>query len=60
MTKVDQFESVFRSAAKEVYTFGRVAVEKVLVVVDLDAERAEAFTARLRACLLYTSPSPRD
>ena len=58
MTKVDQFESVFRSAAKEVYTFGRVAVEKVLVVVDLDAERAEAFTARLRAFLQVLGDEP--
>lgn len=41
MTKLDTFESVFRSADKPVYAYGRVEIARVLVVTDLsDAEGA--------------------
>ena len=41
MTKLDVFESVFRSADKPVYAYGRVEIARVLVVTDLsDAEGA--------------------
>lgn len=41
MTKLDTFESVFRSADKPVYSHGRVEIARVLVVTDLsDAEAA--------------------
>ena len=54
MDKVDQFESAFRSAAKEVFHYRPLAVASVLVVSDLlgdaaarFANRVEAFTAAL-------------
>jgi nucleotide-binding universal stress UspA family protein len=41
MTKLDVFESVFRSADKPVYAYGRVEITRVLIVTDLsDAEAA--------------------
>ncbi len=41
MTKLDVFESVFRSADKPVYAYGRVEIARVLIVTDLsDAEGA--------------------
>lgn len=43
MTNVDQFESVFRAAAKEVFTYEAVNIRKVLAVTDLEAGKAEAF-----------------
>ena len=47
MTNVDQFESVFRSAAKEVYVPRPVDVRRVLLLHDLEGERLERFTAEL-------------
>ena len=41
MTKVDQFESVFRAAAKPVYEYRIPEIRKALIVSDLD-ERARA------------------
>ena len=35
MTKLGAFESVFRSADKPVYEFGKVEFDRVLVVTDL-------------------------
>ncbi len=43
MTNVDQFESVFRSAAKEIYVPRPIEVRNVLCLHDLDAERYPAF-----------------
>ncbi len=41
MTKLNVFESVFRSADKPVYAYRRVEIARVLVVTDLgDAEAA--------------------
>jgi hypothetical protein len=41
MTKIDTFESVFKSADKPVYAYGRVEIARMLVVTDLtDAEAA--------------------
>jgi hypothetical protein len=51
MTKVDQFESVFRSASKEVYSHSSVDVERVLVVTDLEADEAEAFGTTVQSLL---------
>ena len=44
MSKVDQFESAFRSAVKEVYSYARPELAKVLVVTDLDSEAAQTFS----------------
>jgi nucleotide-binding universal stress UspA family protein len=41
--KVDQFESTFRAAVKEVYTYRPPELRKVLVVTDLDREAAATF-----------------
>ena len=47
VSQLDQFESVFRAAVRAVYTPAPVAVQRVLVVTDLHAARAEqAFVAR--------------
>lgn len=51
MTNVDQFESVFRSAAKEVYHRHEIPLRDAMVVTDLPAEEAEAFAARVRTYL---------
>ena len=48
MDKVDQFESAFRSAAKEVFRYGRLAMSSVLVVTDLTGDAAERFTADVK------------
>jgi len=48
MGKIDQFESAFRSAAKEVYRYERMAVESVLVVTDLTGDGAARFTNEVK------------
>ncbi len=40
MTKLDQFESVFRAASKAVFEYERIAVNSVLVVTDQDSDSA--------------------
>ncbi len=51
MTKLDQFESVFRAAARTAYVLGEVEIGSVLVVSDLEGAAAEAFGARVRGFL---------
>ena len=51
MSKVDQFESVFRSATKAVYHLSTPVVGKVLVVTDLGKQEAERFVAADREFL---------
>ena len=51
MTRVDQFESVFRSAVKEVYSYRPVEIERVLVVTDLGSAESAAFLERMRGFL---------
>ena len=47
MTKLDTFESVFKSADKPVYAYRRVELGRVLLVTDLsDAEAGEADARR--------------
>lgn len=43
VSQVDQFESVFRSAVKEVFEYRKIDIANVLVVTDLDAEQARGF-----------------
>ncbi len=43
MSKLDEFESAFKSASKAVYSFARVKVAKVLVVTDLTIEQSQVF-----------------
>ena len=46
MTRVDQFESVFRSATRTIFQPVQVETDSVLVVSDADGSAAEEFTAR--------------
>jgi len=45
MTKVDQFESVFRSAIKDVFQYRDICCQSVLVVSDLEPQMAKNFLA---------------
>jgi len=51
MTIVDQFESVFRSAARTVFQAEPVEIESVLVISDGDGSAVEEFAARSRSFL---------
>ncbi len=51
MTRVDQFESVFRSAARTVFVQEQVEVGSVLVISNLDPEGADDFAAKARGFL---------
>ena len=51
MTKVDQFESVFRSAAKTPFEYEEIEVGSVLVVSDAEAGAASDFGDRVRSFL---------
>lgn len=51
MTRVDQFESAFRSAARTVFEPKPVEIDSVMVVCDGDGPDAEEFTARSRSFL---------
>lgn len=51
MTRIDQFESVFRAASKPRYAPGDVRLDRILVVTDLDGEAGRRYTARLMAFL---------
>ena len=53
MSKLDEMISSFPEAAKE-YIKGKKLDEVECVIADLPG------IARGKACLLYTSPSPRD
>ena len=55
MTNVDQFESMFRSASREVFRHERVNIESVLVVTDRDQEQAGFFGNRVRQFLSVVS-----
>jgi len=48
MTKLDQFESTFRAAAKEVFAFEPPALTRISVVTDMNAENTAALTAEIR------------
>ena len=67
MTKVDQFESVFRAADKAVFRFERVSIDRVAVVTDGTPEQTDRLIDQLRpasraSCLRCNSaqiaPSP--
>ena len=51
MTRVDQFESVFRSAARTVFQPEPVEIDSVMVVCDGDGSAAEEFAARSHSFL---------
>ena len=51
MTKLDQFESTFRAAAKETYTRTPIKIDRVLVATDLEAADAAILTEAVRRFL---------
>jgi hypothetical protein len=51
MTRIDQFESVFRSAAKHPYEAGSLEILRVFVFTDGDAQYGEAFVTMLKTFL---------
>lgn len=51
MPNIDQFESVFRSAARTVFHYAPVSIGRAMVVTDLDGGAAQAFADRARALL---------
>ncbi len=55
MTNVDQFESMFRSASRELFRLDRINIDSVLVVTDRDEEMARSFGDRLRQFLKVLS-----
>ena len=57
MTRIDQFESFFKSAARTPYKHRRVPVEKVLVITDLDDKDAWELQARLRSIFQALGPA---
>ena len=58
MTKVDQFESVFKAAAKTPYRHEAVPIGKVLVLTDLDEEAGRACKQGGRAFLAALEGPP--
>jgi hypothetical protein len=57
MTQIDQFESVFNAAAKETYHPTPLALKDVLIVTDLDDDKAEAFLTSVKK---FLSVLPED
>ena len=51
MTRVDQFESVFRSATRTVFEPEPIEIDSVLIVSDSDGSASEEFAARSRSFL---------
>jgi len=59
MTTVDQFESVFRSASKDIYRRHDIPLRDAMVVTDLPREEAEQFAKRLTQYLEATHEDVR-
>ena len=51
MTKLNQFESVFRSADKATFAYRALSFGQVLLVTDLSATDSEELLAEVRAFL---------
>lgn len=47
MTKIDQFESAFKSAAKTVFEHREVSIDSILTVTDLESSEAASFGSRV-------------
>jgi len=58
MTKLDSFESIFKSADKPVYAYESARFERVLVVTDLTDTEAENLIAQLRSFLSVLGDTP--
>ena len=51
MTKIDQFESIFRAASKEKFEPEEVRVDRVLVITDKDKAESQPFLEEVQAFL---------
>ncbi len=49
MSNIDQFESVFRSAIRDVYEYNKLEFEKILIVSDLDEKSHQDFLKTTKA-----------
>jgi hypothetical protein len=43
MSNIDQFESVFRAASREIFKYEKIEFKKILLITDLEGEEAETF-----------------
>lgn len=57
MSQVDQFESVFRSAIKDIYEYRDVDLRRMLVVTDMPAAQTADYTATVQAFMSDLDPS---
>lgn len=55
MTNIDQFESVFRSADKPLFKLQPLALDRVLVVTDVEKEASEPFVEEAKTLLSETA-----
>ena len=60
MTKIDQFESVFKAAVKEVYSYRRIEFLRVLVVTDLEPLAIGPLVAQVRDFLSCIDSNETD
>ncbi len=51
MSQVDQFESVFRSALKEIYSYQALEIRSVLLITDLQGDQARAYQQKTEGFL---------
>lgn len=58
MSKIDQFESVFKAASKTPYTYEAIEIKTVLVVSDQVGEGHDAFYEQLKTFLQVTDVEP--
>ena len=56
MSKLDQFESTFKRAAKERFVYESVGIQKVLVITDLPGSQAHLFGDRVKRYLTTLGP----
>ena len=55
MTNVDQFESLFRSAVKEVYQYEPIAIPNFLIIADFEQAEAYAWSEQVKSFLSVLS-----
>ena len=53
MTKIDQFESLFRAASKSVFELQPVDVRDILIVTDMDQPQTNLFADQAKAFLSW-------
>ncbi len=59
MSKIDQFESLFRAASKPVFELEPFSVRDILIVTDMDKQQSALFTDQAKAFLTaLDSPEP--